>query len=311
MNSGDSLVAVGSDAFPLADREGTPSNLPRCEVALRWVVAATMVAILWKVAAFAVMLRTYFVIPLNQRFFPSWLASPWVILAAYGLAITALATLLWVRSLAWRKAASWVAIFSLSVLCLHQGSYNDMTFVTAWWTMLWSLWLVHRIGVDEDKVLVRKAARLSRGIVSVILLGGAAGKWTESYWSGQVLYEIYFVDRDFWVFNGLRRMLSEDSLRELAKWYSRKVIVIETACGLGLWALPPRTAATIGVVVMMSIACFSNFNLFSVLLSLVGLAAVGWLVPRFDKSHSRSINPAPGDESKCFGIVRGCRDPVA
>ena len=56
----------------------------------------------------------------------------------------------------------------------------------------------------QQELLIRRAAFLSRLIISLILLGGAAGKWTPEYWSGEVLFDIYFVDRDFWFFNYLR-----------------------------------------------------------------------------------------------------------
>ena len=119
-------------------------------------------------------------------------------------------------------------------------------------------------------------AFLSRLIISMILLGGAVGKWTAEYWSGEVFWDIYFRDRDFWVFNLLRQQYDPETLREIATWYSRKVIVVETMAGFGLWLLPAKWAASIAMVVLMSIALLSNFYLFSVLLSLVGLAAAGF-----------------------------------
>jgi hypothetical protein len=139
---------------------------------------------------------------------------------------------------------------------------------------------VHRLEKDDPDVLMRKAAFLSRLIISVILLGGGVGKWTSEYWSGDVLYDIYFRDRDFWLFNLLRANFEPDTLREISKWYSRQVVVTETVAGLMLWTLPPRWAAAVGVFLLTSIAVFSNMLLFSVLSCLIGLAAVGFLVPR-------------------------------
>ena len=111
-------------------------------------------------------------------------------------------------------------------------------------------------------------------------LGWMLGKWTAEYWSGEVFYEIYFRDRNFWVFNLLRANCEPDTLREISTWYSRQVVVVETVVGLGLWLLPPRWAAAVGVLVLTSIAVLSNWLLFSVLSCLIGLAAVGFLVPR-------------------------------
>ncbi|MEM9588783.1 MAG: hypothetical protein AAGA03_15985, partial [Planctomycetota bacterium] len=155
---------------------------------------------------------------------------------------------------------------------------NDMTFITTWWACAWSTWFGSRIGVDSETILLTKAARLSRVILSVVLFGGAVGKWTPEYWSGEVFYEIYFRDRDFWCFNWLRGNVDPDSLRDIATWYSRKVVIIETLAGISLWILPARWAAIIGMLIFTSIALFSNFLLFSVLTCLIGLASVGLLV---------------------------------
>ncbi len=48
-------------------------------------------------------------------------------------------------------------------------------------------------------------------------------------------------------------------------------------------------AALIAVVVFASIALFSNFYLFSVLLSMIGLSAVGWFVPHGSKLIAKPI----------------------
>ena len=142
------------------------------------------------------------------------------------------------------------------------------------------------MGVDEPSFSLRRGAFLARAIGSMILFAGAVGKWTPEYWSGEVFYDIYFVDRDFWTFNWLRERYDEETLRWLAKWYSRKVIAIETLGGVGMWLLPPKWAAALGIVVFTSIALLSNFLLFSVLWCLIGLSAVGFFVKR-DRGSSQ------------------------
>ncbi len=252
----------------------------RLEFAFRLVQWATLAAVAWKIVAFVAMVRCYYSIPLHQAFFPTLLQSPHLLSGTYLGLLGTLAMSATTRSRQWRSIACWGALICSSVLCIHQGSYNDMTFTTAWWTTLWSVWLASRLDRDQPVLLLKRAAFLSRCIVSMILLGGAVGKWTSEYWSGQALYEIYFVDRDFWFFNLLRSTLEPQSLRSAATWYSRNVILVESSCGFGLWLLPARWAALLAVSVMTSIAVFSNFNLFSVLLSLIGLASVGLFVKR-------------------------------
>lgn len=243
------------------------------------VQLATLAAVALKLAVFLDMVRVYVDTPLEHDFFPVLFRSTSVLCVTYVLACAGLLIAATTKADRARIAAGWVVLASISILCIHQGSHNDMTFATAWWSSLWSVWLAHRIPKDAPEPLITRAAFLSRCIASMILLGGAVGKWTHDYWSGQVLYEIYFIERDFWLFNLLRSSLDAESLRDVATWYSRKIIVIETLCGFLLWLLPPRLAAGLAILVFTSIALFSNFYLFSVLLSLIGLAACGLFVP--------------------------------
>jgi hypothetical protein len=250
--------------------------------AFRLAQWATLAALVWKIGAFNQMLKCYISIPLYQDFFPALLESAYFLLAIYVTAVGSIAIGAMAVSSRTRIVASVAGWISVSMLCLHQGSHNDMTFATAWWTMLWSVWLATRLPIDAPESLMRRAAFMSRCIVSMILLGGAVGKWTDEYWSGQALYEIYFVDRDFWLFNLFREKLEPESLRTVATWYSRKVICVESFCGLCVWLMPPRWAAGVSIFVFTSIALFSNFYLFSVLLSVIGLAAAGFFVRRRD-----------------------------
>jgi hypothetical protein len=258
----------------------TPSRDPvnRAVVAHRVVQAGLLLALVWKWSFFVAASGLYAVIPLEDDFFPDWLQSVWTFRIAYFGSVSAIAFNLITASRPFQYTCCGLTLAGTTILCLHQASYNDMTFVTAWWTSIWSLWYVHHLQDDDQQTMLRRAAFLSRLIISVILLGGAAGKWTAEYWSGEVFYDIYFRDRDFWVFNLLRENCEPETLREIATWYSRQVIVIETVAGLGLWILPPRWAAAVGVILLTSIAMFSNFLLFSVLMSLIGLAAVGFFV---------------------------------
>lgn len=247
---------------------------------LRLVLAGMLVGLLWKLAFFRIADQVYSDIPISDGFFPFWLQQAVTLRIAFmtaigAIVIAAITSERLVRCLS--MAACWIAC---TVMLVHQGSYNDMTFTTVWWCSVWSLWYVSRMGVDAPDELRRKASFLSRLLVSVVLLGGAVGKWTGEYWSGEVLYEIYFRERDFWVFNALRSWLDEASLQWAAMAYSRKVVLLETAGGLFIWLLPARWAAVAGAVIFTSIALLSNFLLFSVLGPLIGLSLAGWSSPR-------------------------------
>ncbi|MEM8667677.1 MAG: hypothetical protein AAGG48_09195 [Planctomycetota bacterium] len=246
----------------------------------RIVQTGLLLTLVWKWTFFVASNQVYHNIPLRDSFFPVWLQSAWTAQLIYLAAVTAVGVSLVTKRNGVRRVCAAAALMCTTILCIHQASYNDMTFVTAWWTCLWTLWFVFHIDdVDQSRVL-RRASFLSRSIISVILLGGASGKWTAEYWSGEVFYDIYFVDRDYWVFNLLRENFETEQLRSISMWYSRKVVLVETIAGLGLWALPPRIAAATAIVLLASIALLSNFLLFSVLFALIGLAAVGLFVPR-------------------------------
>lgn len=264
-----------------AAREGSTTFLPK----LRWTEwtplhltwAGMMLGLFWKWNFFLLADRIYEAIPIHHEFFPEWLQSATVLRIAFlAAAISVVAA--WITEQRMRRCvAAAVTWISATVMLWHQGSYNDMTFVTFWWCSLWAFWYTTRLEIDTPEELYRKAGRLSRVIVSVVLLGGASGKWTAEYWSGDVLWEIYFLDRDFWVFNWLRSSFDGETLRNIATIYSRKVVLVETVAGFAVWLLPARWAAIIGAVVFASIALFSNFMLFSVLSPLIGLSLAGWM----------------------------------
>lgn len=261
---------------------------PRVLLAFRIVGVALLGALLWKCKHFAFVDAVYLQYPVADSFFPAWLQHALSLRIAFGITTLAVIGMVATPSHDLRGGLAWLAFGGVTVLVWHQGTHNDMTFATAWWTCLWMVWLAGRLSLlsgmpaaqaeIQDTVLIRRSALLGRLILSMILLGGAVGKWTSEYWSGQVFYDIYFVDRDYWVFNWLRANFDQSTLREMAMWYSRKAIVVESLAGFGLWLLPARSAAMVGIVIFTSIALLSNFLLFSVLLSLIGLASVGLLV---------------------------------
>ena len=254
------------------------ASINRVVLAFRTVQIGLLLSLIWKWNFFVSSVKTYSAFPITDDFFPAFFRSNESLVGVFVAVVSATTLNILTGSRRCQVAASVVSLTGLSVLCVHQGSYNDATFTTAWWTAAWSLWYVTRMNGDPADLLLRKASLLGRCIVALVLLGGAAGKWTAEYWSGEVLYNIYFVSRDFWTFNWLREQYDNPQLREIAVWYSRAVVVTETAFGLTSWMMPARWAAIAGIVLLSSIALFANFLLFSVLLSLICLSAVGLFV---------------------------------
>lgn len=244
------------------------------------VQVALFAGLAWKWKFFEMADLVYHTIPLDDAFFPQLLQSAdvvrWCYLGALvSIIVGVLGMLPWIRSLSGAVLAG-----CLAIMLVHQASHNDMTFATGLWVAIWSFWFTTRMGRDEPYALIERGAFLSRAIGSMILLGGAVGKWTPEYWSGEVFYDIYFVDRDFWVFNYLRETYDTETLKTMAMWYSRKVIVVETLAGFLLWLIPARLAAVTGMFIFFSIAFLSNHLLFSVLMQMIGLMAVGLFTHR-------------------------------
>jgi hypothetical protein len=262
-----------SRAKTIQEASGSTAQL---SVPLRVVQIGMLIGLLWKFAFFRAADQVYASIPIHDGFFPVGLQQAATLRVAFLTFVVSIAIAWLTTHRATRITATAICGLAATVMLLHQGSYNDMTFTTVWWCNVWALWYVWRMDVDPPDALRRKAAFLSRLMLSVVLLGGAMGKWTPEYWSGEVFFEIYFRDRDFWVFNILRSWLDTESLQWMAMAYSRKVILIETVAGLGLWLLPARWAAVTAAVIFASIALLSNFLLFSVLTPLIGLSLAGW-----------------------------------
>jgi hypothetical protein len=244
----------------------------------RVVSVSILVALLWKLPFFVFAFRVYADLPLRDGFFPGWLQLLPVSAGAFLIAVTAVGATLFCRSRWWLQLLTAVSTTALAVLVIHQHSYNDVTFFTCAWASLWCHWWFGRLA-DEPAGLLERGAFLAHLILSVILFGGGVGKLTPGYWSGEVLYEIYFSGRDYWLFNLLRGNFEEPELRTMAAWYSRFVILTELSCG-ALWLLPRRTATWLAIAVLLGIALASNTNLFSVVTCLLGLAVVGLHAPR-------------------------------
>ncbi len=257
-------------------------------LAFQIVQFCALVALLCKISFYAPFFSHYYQWPLYQDFFPKIFRSATGLIAVYGIVCVAIALSACQVACRTRCFCTSLALLGVSYLLVHQGVYNDVTFTTLWWTQCWATWYQSRLAVGDADALVR-GAFLGRLVISLMLLGGAVGKWTAEYWSGQVFWEIYYVDRDFWFFNWQRQHWEPETLRQLATWYSRAVIITESVAGFTLWMLPARMASIVAIGLLSAIAVLSNFFLFSVVLSLIGLAVVGLFHPNGGAVTTRGV----------------------
>ena len=85
------------------------------------------------------------------------------------------------------------AMMTLSsfILFLHIDTYNDMTFLTTFWSGLWMIWFASQANRTDQNFRLH-ACVLAQCLVGIIFLGGTVGKLTSGYWNGTVFYNIFF-----------------------------------------------------------------------------------------------------------------------
>ena len=138
----------------------------RVVLAHRMVQVGLLVTLAWKWSFFRQAVGIYAQIPIEDPFFPAWLRSVYTVTLAYLGSVMVIVLSLVSKTQSIRRACAWIALLGISILCVHQASYNDMTFVTAWWTSIWALWFVLHLDDPDSDRLLRRASLLSRSIIS-------------------------------------------------------------------------------------------------------------------------------------------------
>ncbi len=245
---------------------------------LKVVLVGILISLTLKISAFVLFDRLNEALPIVDSFFPPFLRSQTVARVAYVLSCSGCLLAIFAKEQKHLVLAALLMLVNLAILAIHQSAFNDVTFMCCCWAALWCVWLATRLNEPFESLFPR-AVWLSHVILSLIFLGGAVGKVTQGYWSGQVLFDIYFESRDFWFYNLIRASLSPEQLREAATWHSRMVIISELACAF-LWLMPAKMASVVAIIVLCGIAMTNNFLLFSVVTCLIGLAIVGLHQPK-------------------------------
>lgn len=233
----------------------------------RIVAAAWLLGWFWKAWFFA---GYYFgeiwAHPMHYSELPRVLVHPAV------AAITWVSPLLVIVAIAmprFMRPASWLMVAASLVACVHFEMFSDATFVTSFWVALWLTWFTanaHR----TDASFYMHARVLAQCTIGLVFLGGAVGKLTGEYWNGEAFYQLYFVQKTGWPYSWLREAYAVDTLRTIATWFSRGVIVAEL--GLALSPLAPyRVVAIGGTIAMVGMVVISTFYLLSVMACLIGL----------------------------------------
>ncbi|MDA0321611.1 MAG: hypothetical protein O2923_02685 [Verrucomicrobia bacterium] len=214
-------------------------------------------------------------IALTHPLFPDLMRSGTSSGVAYLLPLAILA-MIGFRSARSLQFAAGLLIACSGMLILHIDTCNDATFLTSFWVALWLLWLAFNIDGEGEGVALHGCV-LAQCVVGVAFLGGVVGKLTSEYWDGEVLHNLYFLQKSNWPYPWIRESLDPQAVRGWATGFSRTIIVIEV-----LMAFAPfyatRVFCVVGPLVMLGIVGVSTWTLFSVMGCMVGmlLACLLW-----------------------------------
>lgn len=222
----------------------------------------------------------------SHSLLPNWLCRPDVGVVLYfapGLSVLSLFTRRWVVI----RLAAWLHVGCSLLMLWHVQSYNDFTHVTALWAGLWLAWWAGQLE-RRDAASLWHGVALSLGIVSLCWLGGAVGKLTPEYWSGEPFYFLYFQDKDYFPFSYWRTHATPEQLHLMAQWFSRSVVVSE--CLLAtciLW--PARLAAICSLLALTFMVVLCELQLFSVLGPLMALCLAAVLLVEKESSATEPV----------------------
>jgi hypothetical protein len=215
------------------------------------------------------------VAPVRDHFFPPVLRHPTLLLIAFFMPMIAEIIVLSRPARADMKRAAAIETLGAAILLLHQATYFYATWVIVFWAGLFLVWLAWSGAADERRATTT-GPFLAQLLTAFFFLGGAAGKWTAGYWSGEVFYDIFFGRQSYFVYSQLRVWFDDTAIQLIAKWFSRSAVVVETSMALVVF-LPARLASTVSVAAALGL-WFTSADLFEVAWPLIGVALAGRLL---------------------------------
>ena len=239
---------------------------------VRWYCLGVLVALAFDIPLRVRFYREIFQVTLVDDFFPALWRSPWIPPIGYGLCLAAaLAGVVHPSRRVARMAAVALAMGCLAHM-LHQRGFFWQTFTTTLWGAVWMAWLASR--PDESQETLESGATLAQMVWSFVFLGGAVGKWTDGYWSGDVLHHLFFTYQATQPFAWIRGNLAPEHVHALAVAYSRAAVVGETAMA-ALFLVPPRYSLRASLALGAAMWLVSPAGVIDALAPLFGLAVAG------------------------------------
>jgi len=212
--------------------------------------------------------------PAVNEFFPPLLRSNPEAALFYLLPVFSASSLfsenVWVHRL-----SALIMTVSAAVLCLHQNTYNDATFVSSFWAALWLLWFsfsFNRLDRAEEHAII-----LGHWIVGLMFLGGFVGKLTPEYLSGEVFRRIFTTSNGPNPLSAVLSMLKVTDSSAAFRAISLSVVAIEGILALNI-LVRTRFMRILSLACLPLLTLFSTWRILSVVSSLAGLLlAVGSL----------------------------------
>lgn len=227
-----------------------------------------LAAIYIKVLFFLPMFRANLEVELRvSDLFPGALSSTSFLIIIYSLPVLTCICFISKKKIAYLYSAILLILCSL-ILLLHIGTYNDATFTTSLWASIWLLLLT--LSPMDDAKQKLQLIGIGQLIIAMTFLGGFIGKLTPEYWSGEVLFNAYFMYKNNLPYPLIRSLCDTETIRVIAKYFSAMVILTELFMALSFF-LPVRKFVPIGIIICSGIVLFSHIYLFSVMGPLIGI----------------------------------------
>jgi len=218
--------------------------------------------------------KTVWETPIRSDFFPALLENNAVSAFFYilpALCVPAFFSKKW----SLYRLGGWIMLFSAVILNLHLNTHNDATFVTSFWVALWILWFVEAMRKGGPS-LERRACFLAQLTIGMIFLGGAVGKLTADYLSGDVIYYIFYVQAKTSFLSYFVKSSSFLTQKAIFAMISKFIIGAEMVLAAN-FLLPFRVSFYLGLALMPLLIFFSTWRILSVIGALLGLL-VGCLI---------------------------------
>lgn len=244
---------------------------------LRWTLLLWLAGWFVRTLYFMEYLFNYIIrYPVRYAFFPEFFQSPDVSITLFFLPLLALPAIF--KPTPRRLMAASLLLFVCSLLSLwHIDTYNDATYVSCFWVSAWMIWLAFN-WKREDAAFLGQACFLAQLIVGMIFFGGAVGKLTPEYLSGEVWRQMFFQQDHYALGVWAGQILSPGQISLFSAVLSRGMIFAELL--IGLLPLFPFRAGALGASILMVVMLplTNTWMIFSVVGCLIGmLSSLYWL----------------------------------